>query len=171
MAWTGVLLALLAQLGCGSGGSDSPAGGGSTASAAAGEAPAADPEERRLQLTRCLRDNGLDVSDPEPGSGRPGGGGLQNADPAERQAAFEACQKYATGADGEETSSDDQQQMLDYIRCLRGEGVDIADPDPNTGRPQEEDFPKLFDPDQEMRDAMKACERLRPDRLSGVGHP
>jgi hypothetical protein len=163
-----IQLAMAVLAGCGSAGdtdnSIASANGGAatTVAAASGEAPAADPDERRLQFTRCMREHGIEVSDPHAG-GRPGGADLAGVDPTKVQAAFEACQQYATGLAGGQTSSAEaRQQMLDYIKCLRGQGVDIADPDPTTGRPQEKDFAKFINPDQQMKDAMKACEQKRP---------
>jgi hypothetical protein len=173
-AWATIPLALLALSGCGPGGSDggvASAGGGAarTSVAPAGEAPAADPDERRLQFTRCLRDHGINISD-VPAGGRPGGGQLAGVDRTKLQAAVQACQQYSGGlAGGQTPSPEERQQLLDYIKCLRGKGIDIADPDPKTGRPQQRDFGKFVNPDQQMKDAMAACQQFRPNGLGGRG--
>src|SRR5262245_33980788 len=73
---------------------------GSTTSAKpkAGAKPASDPDERLLQFTDCLRDQGLDVKDYDPNNPNPFGD-LKDADPKKRQAALEACQEYAPGGE------------------------------------------------------------------------
>ncbi|HVQ95675.1 MAG TPA: hypothetical protein VMU51_31910 [Mycobacteriales bacterium] len=167
---TAALVAVpLALAGCGSsGGADdgiASAGGPAQGSAAGTATPAADPQERRLQLTRCLRDHGVNISDS--GGDR---GALATMDPKVRQAALEACQQYLTGVDRQALlTPENKQKMLQYLRCLRGHGVDVADPDPNTGLPQKGDYGKFLNPDQKMKDAMKACEQFRPGVGRGTG--
>jgi hypothetical protein len=143
-------------------------GGSPDATASPGEAPASDPADRQLQFTRCMRDQGIDVPDPDPNGGFGGRGSLGDVDPEQFRKALEACRQYAGGADGQAGPSEaDKQKMLDYIRCLRGEGVDIADPDPETGRPQAGDLQKFLRPDAEMKAAQRACEEHRPEGLGG----
>jgi hypothetical protein len=131
------------------------------------QSPTANQEERRLQFTQCLRDHGLDVKDYDPNDPNPFGE-LRDADPEKRQAAIEACDEYAPGGEnGRGLSEKGKAQMLEYVECLREQGLDIGDPDPSTGLPPMEDLMKLRNGGQQTKDAQKACEDKAPTALSG----
>ena len=116
--------------------------------AEAGSDPAAesDPaapdnrEDALLALAQCLRDQGLEVADPDfSGGGGPRGvfrgGGLDRSDPAV-QAALEECSPILEGIRGEldpEQQAERQDRQLALAQCLRGEGLDVADPDFTAG--------------------------------------
>jgi hypothetical protein len=171
-----VPLTLAALAGCGTaaGGTQVASAGRASAGATASPStsPAADPDDRRLQFTRCLREHGVNVPDPDPG-GRPGqGGGMEALHGVDRQKlddALNACRQYSGGAIAHEgLSEQDKQQLLDYTRCLRGQGVDIGDPDPTTGLPPVQDLARLR-ADPNLDQARKACTRQQPDFLGGGG--
>jgi hypothetical protein len=108
---------------------------GSSSSASNASATAssksAQQESARLKLRQCLREHGANV----PESGGPGA--AQNVPRATLQAAFKACQKYATGAFGTAPSAAQQAQTRDqlvkYASCMRENGLQIADPTTATG--------------------------------------
>jgi hypothetical protein len=104
-------------------------GGGKGATAAASaSAGSADP----AQWTKCLRDNGIDVRDPDPGTGAIN---LPSESPA-LTAAMGKCQQYspAQGSTGAKVGDPEQQQQrIKFAKCMRGQGVDW--PDPVAGQP------------------------------------
>src|ERR1700754_3392383 len=68
----GLSAAMLLLSGCGGGdaggsGVASVSGAGSTP--ATGSSPSEDPQQRGLKFAQCMRENGVDVPDPEPGQG------------------------------------------------------------------------------------------------------
>ncbi len=106
------------------------------------EAPASeeDPQEAALEWAKCMRENGVDVPDPEIGEGgrltiRPGGAGrrLGDVDSDSFRAAMQECGRPLGGA-GPPALSDEQREelqetMLEFARCMRENGVDMPDPD------------------------------------------
>ena len=131
------------------------------------ESPTANQEDKRLQFTQCLRDQGLDVKDYDPNDPNPFGE-LRDVSPEKRQAAIEACDEYAPGGEnGRGLSEEGKAQMLDYVKCLRAQGLDIGDPDPNTGLPPTEDLAKFRAGGQKTKDAQEACKDKAPTALTG----
>lgn len=139
-----ILLMALATAACGSG-SDSSAGiasldGSTSAPAAAETTEAVEPEEAMLALTECLRDQGLEVSDPEIGDdGNLRLGALfrdaREAGDLDRESvrsALEACDEYAAAVRtqfDEVDRSEIEDQMYEYAACMRENGYDMADPE------------------------------------------
>jgi hypothetical protein len=100
--------------------------------------------------TKCLRDNGVDVKDPEPG----GAVTLPMDSPATRQA-LEKCKQYQGGERGstgfDPNDPEQQEQRRKFAKCMRDAGVDWPDPDPNQqGAPA----PALT---PQMREAFEKC--------------
>lgn len=163
-----LLLVLLAGCGGTSGDGSGIASGkpGETASSGSksgGEAPSDDPEERMLQFTQCLREQGVDVKDVDPNSDPMGI--LRDIDPKLREKAVAACRQYSPANQHEGTAEEDKQQTLEFIQCLREQGVEVSDPNPQTGMPQFEDIQRFMNPDDEMAEAMNACADKAPQRL------
>ncbi|MDY7085033.1 MAG: hypothetical protein SYR96_08010 [Actinomycetota bacterium] len=107
------------------------AGGRVPAAAPSASAPTNDP----AALAKCLRDNGLDVKDPEPGSGQ-----LTLPEPGPLlEAAMKKCERYGVGLTqrtGVDVNDPDQQERrLKFASCMREQGVDW--PDPKPGEPME----------------------------------
>lgn len=101
-------------------------------------------EEKLLSYVKCLREQGLDVPDPEvdaEGQLAVKPGGSASADPAQRhafRAKYEAAQKVCgsppPGMLGASTSQDASalhDALLSFAKCMRAEGVDVPDPDPS----------------------------------------
>ena len=100
--------------------------------AATAEAPA-DFEEAVLAFTRCLREEGLDVEDPDFTDGAGGllRGQLDPSDP-DVEAAMEECRPLMEAARpqrGGESREALEDAFLEYARCMRDEGIDMPDPD------------------------------------------
>jgi hypothetical protein len=132
------------------GGSDSPqvANLGNTTAAPEGEDDTSgeetDPQEAILAFTRCMRENGVDVPDPDfsgDGGGgprfraRPGGGDFDPNDP-DFQAAQEKCRSHLEGIQGRfdpESREAFQDAALEFAQCMRDQGIDVPDPDFSQG--------------------------------------
>jgi hypothetical protein len=108
---------------------DSP--GGTT------EADGQDFQQAALDYAECMREQGIDVPDPD-FSGGGGGGGLfgpnSDIDPNDPdfQAAQEECgdilQRSAPQI-SEEQQQEFQDTLLEFAQCMREHGVDVPDPD------------------------------------------
>jgi hypothetical protein len=108
-----------------------------------------DLEEAALAFTECLRDEGLDVEDPDfDGEGGlnfsfgegfrrgPGEGGAGAGPSEEFQAALEVCGELLEGL-GQRFERPDiteiEDNLLAFAECMRDNGVDVADPDLSGG--------------------------------------
>jgi hypothetical protein len=107
--------------------------GGCASAAEPAPATSPDPDARNLRFAECLREQGLDVPDPEPGKGMtlkfgPG------SDQRKVQAAMEACREWAPQgmAGGAAPDPSRDATMREYAQCMRDNGVD-AFPDPEGG--------------------------------------
>jgi hypothetical protein len=131
--------------------------GGSSASSGTSNAQ----DTARVKLTRCLREQGIDVPDTSESDNL-----FAQLSPAERQqveAAMDGpCRKYASQAFGD-THDPQSEEFLDaltkFTACLRRNGADVPDPDPN------EPFAVLHSLDQSdptVAAALSACQDKLP---------
>jgi len=153
------------------------------ASASPGAYPSAsaDPQESLLAYAQCMRDNGVDMPDPqvvEDGDGRmgfsvggPGGGTAPSKDAFEKADAV--CRHFLASIvqdkGGPQMSAEDQDKVLQFARCMREHGVDMPDPDFSgggvmiKGGPGEDSSGPKFDPSsKEFQAAQDACQSLLP---------
>jgi hypothetical protein len=155
-----VLAGSLALAGCGASGQSqdgvASANGQGDAKPAA-TASSSGGSEDLTRWTKCLRDNGVDVQDPDPTTGAirmPG-----NGDAPTLQAAMEKCKQYnsgASGATGADPNDPQQQQYrLQFAKCMRDKGIDWSDPVP--GQPL--NAPQMT---PQLKAAMDTCEREVP---------
>lgn len=111
----GVAVCALTLAGCGGGGATS--GGGQAAS-----------EESSLEFAECMRGHGVEVEDPKPGKSVDVGG---RSDPKTRKA-LAACNG-KLGDSGQEVSAEEDEEInegaLAFSRCMRGDGIDMGDPE------------------------------------------
>jgi hypothetical protein len=167
-------LALLLLLGGCSSAADNGQGvasagsGGSTAPAASATQQGTTDEQMR-KFAQCMRDNGVDMPDPEPGGGF-GGEAESNIDrnsPA-FQKAMDACRSQLPG--GGDLSKLDP-KMIDQLRqltqCLRDNGVDVPDPDPNSPMLGLDAMQDIDRESPTFKKAMEACKDKVPGRLGG----
>jgi hypothetical protein len=150
------------------------------AAAAASASPDAssNPEDAMLAFAQCMRDNGVDMPDPQTGGGGVRIGIGQNGiDPGgeEFQAAQEACQQFLDDAGfggPRELSQEQLDQQVEFAQCMRDNGIDMPDPQADGGvriqiRGQSGSGgagPGGIDPQsEEFQAAMEACEDLRPN--------
>ncbi len=139
-----------------------------------------DQEQAVLDLVQCLRDEGLDVADPEvDADGNVNLRGLfrqaeeAQLDPDAVDAAMEACSDLLEGVQLGLAQDFDfteiQDQLLEFAACMRDNGYDMPDPDLTTfgqgpgggGGP----FRDLDQDDPDFQAALEACQ----DTLPGFG--
>lgn len=141
------------------------------APASAAPAEAVDEEQAILDFVACLRDNGLDLPDPQFGPEGP-----RFSDPTAlagldfRSTAFldamEACGDLLAALQPEidpEQQAEQNEQLLAFAECMRREGVDFPDPDPvrglTIGSMRGADGELVIDPfDPGFQSAMRACQ-------------
>lgn len=122
--------AILGLGGCGGGGSNDSAGGST---------PAGGDDEAQLAFAACMREQGVEVSDPD-GSGRvrieirakPG----QEFSPRKVREATADCRAKTGGGPREPTDAEKTElrdQALKFAACLREHGVDVPDPGSGNG--------------------------------------
>jgi hypothetical protein len=100
------------------------------------EAGAADAEAAFLEFTQCLRDQGLDIEDPDvDAAGNLSFGGRVGPEGIDREAfraAREACAEILEGVSLEFREFDRteiEDSLIDFASCMRSNGYDMPDPD------------------------------------------
>ncbi len=146
-----------------------------------------DPEEAALAWTKCMREHGVDVPDPEVDGGRvtirPGAGArrLDDVDSDDFREAQEACgSPFGRGGRGPaltpEQREEMQEAMLGFAKCMREHGVDMPDPEFSSEggrmlfRQQLGKGKGGIDPESEtFRKAQEACQDILEDAMPGDG--
>lgn len=184
------VLALAVLTGCSA--SAEPPGVASLSGANAAATPSAtakDPEAALLSFVECLRGKGLDVPDPEVDAD----GNLTfspprtafnqgTVDPAKLRGGIQACGGLPEGVRGglrQQDRTQFQDTLLKFAECMRGQGVDVPDPDLSGGG-----FPaggggagqgggpfggQLNRDDPKVAAALTVCQKIFAD--SGLGQP
>lgn len=155
---------LVALTGCSSGPGEGIASAGGTPSAT--RKPASD-EEKAQEFAKCMRDNGVDLPDPEPdGNGGFDYGmadaGVDVSDPNFRKAVRACRDKLPGGGKDYLDDPEVQAQLREFAQCMRDNGVDVPDPDPDGGFGG-----GLADIDRDspaVKKAMEACQDKLPQR-------
>jgi hypothetical protein len=134
-----VPLAVIALAGCAghkSGPGVASAGGAGTQTASARPSTSANRQAQLLQYAQCMREHGVDMPDPVDNSGQvvitmPSGAAQNDS---RVKAAMQACQQFLPNGGAPPTLSPAQlDQLRQYVQCMRDHGIQMADPDPNTG--------------------------------------
>ncbi|HEX6352676.1 hypothetical protein [Actinophytocola sp.] len=157
-------LVALALAGCSSGQSEEipSAGGAATTS----NTKQASDEEQAQEFVDCMRDNGIDLPDPEPDGNGGFDFGMADADvdrtsPAFREA-IQACRdKLPGGGDLDLDDPELQEQLREFAQCMRDNGVDVPDPEPGGGFGG---FADIDPNDPAVRAALEACQDKLPQR-------
>lgn len=185
---TAVIIAALAIIAAACGGEGAETDGvaslegASPAASAPVTTQSPDVEEALFAFTDCMRENGIAMSDPSMGPDgnlRPGRPVLeegQQQDEVFRRAfevAQEECASYletiTLGFEGFD-DTEFQDSMLAFAECLRGEGIDVADPDFSQGAIQRGPaiFGDDFDPtDPDTLAAIEVCQDELPGAFTG----
>jgi hypothetical protein len=186
LAAIAVLPLVFAACSTGAASNDGVASLSSPGVAAASPSPDAstNPEDAMLDFAQCMRDNGVDMPDPQSGGGGVRIGIGQNGiDPGseEFQAAQEACQQFLDDAgfgQRRELSQEQLDQQVEFAQCMRDNGIDMPDPGADGGRRLQirgqagagDAGPGGVDPHSEaFQAAMTACEDVRPAFGPGSG--
>lgn len=128
-----------------------------------------DPKERGRKFAQCMRDNGVDMADPDPDDG----GRIRLAipkgvDPSKVEKATKACRSLSPfGEKGPEMTPEQQEQMRAFVQCMRDNGVDMADPDFSNGGGIKIGGPnsKIKPDDPKFQKASQACR----DKMGPIG--
>jgi hypothetical protein len=134
-----------------------------------------DPQEVLLAYTECMRDEGIDLPDPDFSGGGAritiGPGGVDPDDP-DFQAAQEKCAPMLEGL-RQNFDEEDRQAMqdaaLEFAKCMREHGIDMPDPDFSEAAPGRRGSGGAFrfggvDPDDpDFQEAREACDEAFAD--------
>lgn len=117
--------------------------------------------DQGVLFAQCMREHGVDVPDPGPDAGTLGGvAGVDRNDPAV-EPAMAACKEHLPGGGDLSTLDPSQTDKLrEFAGCMREHGVDMPDPDPNSGKPDNGGFDRTG---PAFRDALRACEDKLPE--------
>ena len=142
-------------------------GGGTPASAEPGSSagPSLSPEDQALAFARCMREQGIDMPDPQIG----GNGGVaiaiggEGIDAEKLQEAQEACSEHAPGGFGPGATLSPEQldEMVEFAECMREHGVDMPDPTTSGGAVMIRIGEGGIDPnDPDFQQAQEACREV-----------
>ncbi|MFF1816049.1 hypothetical protein ACFVWG_02045 [Kribbella sp. NPDC058245] len=158
------LAAVVLMTGCGTDDPDTQvaSGSGTQTTAPTSAAPSLSRDEKAVKFTQCLRENGLNVPDPEPGKPPLLKFGPDSGVPPEKvQKAMDACQQYSPQGEGAADPQMDENGRK-HAECMRKNGVEKF-PDPKPGQRgimigpevgEDPDFPK----------AQEACQSILAGR-------
>ncbi|WP_424528843.1 hypothetical protein ACOZ38_03950 [Sphaerisporangium viridialbum] len=173
MRRTLVAVAFLAlAAGCGqpatSGGVASVQGTKTASPTGASPTASVDREEQGRKFAQCMRDNGVDMPDPQADGGRVAIKIPKGADRATMDKAMEACRSLSPmGEKGGTISPEEQENVRAFAQCMRDNGVDMPDPDFSKGGGIRIGGPnsKIKPDDPTFKKAEEACR----DKLGGLG--
>ena len=165
----GLLLALaLAVAACGGGGKSNTGVaslGGDKATGTTRAGGGGNDRQMALHYARCMRQHGIDMPDPK--FDAQGHMALQNPpgvgpDDPKFKAANQACQQYLpNGGEPEKPNPQEQQQMVQFARCMRQHGINMPDPKPGGGIDVNGDAG--VNPDSpKFKAAEQACQQYEP---------
>jgi hypothetical protein len=159
-----LLIALAAAGACGKSAGGAPSANGGASPSAAGSFQ---------QFAACMREKGQNVPDPDPNSGNVALTPPAAADRTAWEAAMRDCQHFLPGG-GQPTDADPQELegLRQYAACMRDHGVEMTDPDPNTGRSQYGGRFANLGKDQILNDpTYKAADAACKDKLTAGEAP
>ncbi|MFC5824387.1 hypothetical protein [Nonomuraea insulae] len=163
---TAPLALTLVLTGCGAddgGGSDVASVAGTGTPAAASAKPSVDPQDKALKFAQCMRENGIDMPDPD-GSGKFMMKFDKNTPQEKVEAAQEACKQYAPSGVRQGGGDPKMAENLRKVaQCMRDNGVE-AYPDPEGGMMRL--TPEVGE-DPDFKTAEEKCKKESAD--AGIG--
>ncbi|GAB3460491.1 hypothetical protein [Actinophytocola sediminis] len=158
--WITAGLLLVAMTGCGS--AEPVDDSGKVASAGGTESESGSPtpkagDDAGLQYTKCMRENGVDLPDPEPGKSPVVVDGPPDS---KEHRALTACKQYLPdGGEPAQITPEELDQLRAYAKCMRDKGVEMPDPEPDGSM----SGPAMTGADAEkLAAADQACQSLWP---------
>jgi hypothetical protein len=155
------------------------AGDGKAAASSSPNAAEGDRSEQLRKFATCMRENGIDMPDPETdGEGRVmfrAPEGAKDGAPPDREtfeAAQQKCKQYLpNGGEPPRLDAEAIDKMREYAKCMRENGVpEFPDPQPDGGMRIEASPGSGLDPGgQVWKDAQAKCEQYMPRRPGGPG--
>jgi hypothetical protein len=161
----GAVLALTIT-GCGSSttGNGVASVGGGAASGSAPTSTSVSSEDTGRQFAQCMRDHGVDMPDPDPGSQFGNMANIDRNSPAFTKG-MEACKSLLPGG-GDLSKLDPNlvDQLRQFTQCLRDHGLDVPDPDPNSPTLGMDQMRNLDRNNPAVQKALDACKDKIPGR-------
>ncbi|GAA3618092.1 hypothetical protein GCM10022419_124530 [Nonomuraea rosea] len=140
----------------------SPAATTSAASTASGN-------DGGLKFAQCMRENGIEMPDPEGSDGRIQVRLPEGADPQKAKTAMEQCKQHLpNGGEPEQADPQKLEQQRKFAQCMRDNGVPkFPDPDASGGFKMGPDTG--MDPnDPKVQAARQTCAKFQPAAPSGA---
>ncbi len=137
-------------------------GGGQPSNAGnASSAAPANPQDAQVKFAQCMRQNGINMPDPQPG--QPARITDTGVDKSKLQAATQKCQPIMQQGGGPINPNDPKVQdaMLKFTKCMREHGVNIPDPGPGG---------QMQIPSGASRDKLQAAQQQCNHFLPGGGN-
>ncbi|GAA2850237.1 hypothetical protein GCM10010517_07690 [Streptosporangium fragile] len=168
------LALMLTVTGCGSddgGGTTVASAGGAKKDGGGSAAASLSPDEMGLKFAQCMRENGVDMDDPEPGKGvRLVIGKDKSVDRATVQKAMEACREYDPMANGSaKPDPEAEERGRRFAACMRENGVEEF-PDPAPGQRGVRIDGKIGD-DPDFAKAQENCQDIFSGGPAGPAGP
>ncbi|WP_367124732.1 hypothetical protein [Streptomyces phytohabitans] len=158
-----VAVAVLGLFGtaCSGGDDDGDEGGGKdTKGSSSTRDGGGSDEDQAVAWRKCLRDNGVDMPEPKPGSNAAPGLEMTKENQAATEKAFEACKDEAPkNGPGSEMTQEKKDALIEYATCMREQGVDM--PIPKEGEAMALPAPSTPAEKKAYEKAGKACEDVR----------
>lgn len=163
-----VALACLTALAACGGAKDEAVATAGGARPAVSASAAVDKQEQGRKFAACMRENGVDMPDPEPGQAMRAE--MAKVDKAKLQVAMEACKSLLPGG-GEALQLDPQQveQLRALSKCMRENGVeDFPEPD-DTGKLRLDGNLADLRTSPQFQTALEKCRAIFPNFKGGGG--
>ncbi|SFD75774.1 hypothetical protein [Streptomyces aidingensis] len=147
---------------------------GDDASAAAGSGAgsgADDTAEQAREFAECMRDHGIELPDPDPETGEfdlaDMRGGVADLDSLET--AMDACRDLAPPqlSDRDGLTDEQLESLGDLAECMREQGIDVPDPDPDSGFGPGLGETGIDPSSPDFQDALDTCRDAVNDLIGG----
>jgi hypothetical protein len=126
----------------------------------------ASAEQMRLQWAQCMRQHGVNVSDPNSS----GDVSISGTSKSAAQAAFQACQRYQQGTQhGAPLNQAQMDNLVKFAQCMRQHGINVSDPQQSGGAVSMRLPDGVSKNSPQLQAAQHACEHYLPTPPPGAG--